>query len=378
MPRMIDLIRQSGVPSHVMRSAAHGALSLPAGEMLEILVLLTKNPVFAEQARMTLAQWDENSAKEVMADRATPWEILEYFFAAENRRPRLMPALLDNPTVRDSWIIDLAQKASREYVEMLLKSGRVLRTADILHALATNPHLHDAEQLKVKDALKSLGYVQEEVGSTTEALTQYEIEHAAEIAAEEGKPFELIGGNILEDDQPEQAKAAAAAAAAQAEVDAKTLQMREAQAKATERVSTLQKIARLSVGDRVQLAMKGNKEERFILIRDGSKVVSSAVLESPKLTDAEVETFAAMKNVQESVLRDIARKRKFMKNYAVIRSLVNNPRCPLDLSLGLMNHLLVNDLKGLSMNKNVPDTLRKLAHKSFKQKSAPGGSKGGE
>ena len=375
MPRMIELIRQSGVPSHVMRSAAHGALSLPAGEMLEILVLLTRNPVFAEQARMTLAQWDENSAREVMADRATSWEVLEYFFAAANRRPRLMPALLDNPTVRESWIVDLAQTASREYVEMLLKSARVLRCPEALHALSTNAHVNDAEQQKIKDALKSLGYVKEEAGSATGALSQYEIEHAAEIAAEEGKPFELVGGDILEDAEPEEAKALAAAAAAQAEVDAKALQMREAQAKANERVSTLQKIARLSVGDRVQLAMKGNKEERFILIRDGSKVVSSAVLQSPKLSDAEVETFAAMKNVQESVLRDIARTRKFMKNYAVIRCLVNNPRCPLDLSLNLMNHLLVGDLKGLSMNKNVPDTLRKLALKSFKQKSTPAGKK---
>ena len=94
MPRMIELIRQSGVPSHVMRSAAHGALSLPAGEMLEILVLLTKNPIFADQARMTLAQWDENSAREVLSDHSTPWEILEYYFSAQicvRERLRLLP-----------------------------------------------------------------------------------------------------------------------------------------------------------------------------------------------------------------------------------------------------------------------------------------------
>jgi hypothetical protein len=75
----------------------------------------------------------------------------------------------------------------------------------------------------------------------------------------------------------------------------------------------------MSVGERVQLAMKGTKDERFILIRDGSRVVSLAVLESPKVTDTEVEGFAAMKNVQEIVLRGIAAKRKFMKKYGVIR-----------------------------------------------------------
>ena len=59
MARMLDLIKQSSAPANVMRSAAKGALALPAGEMLEILVFLTGNPVFAEQAKMTLAGWDE-------------------------------------------------------------------------------------------------------------------------------------------------------------------------------------------------------------------------------------------------------------------------------------------------------------------------------
>jgi hypothetical protein len=117
--------------------------------------------------------------------------------------------------------------------------------------------------------------------------------------------------------------------------------------------------------------MKGNREERYILIRDGCKVVSSAVLECPKLTDQEVETFAAMKNVQESVLRGIAGKRKFLKLYPVIRSLASNPRCPLDVALPMLKNLLIQDLRNLSMNKNVSDTLRKVAFKMFKEKSGP-------
>ena len=134
-------------------------------------------------------------------------------------------------------------------------------------------------------------------------------------------------------------------------------------------------IARLTVGQRVQLAMRGTKEERSILIRDGSKLVSSAVLVSPKVSEAEIENFAALKNVQEQVLRDIARNPKYKKSYPVIRNLASNPRTPLDLSLGLMNHLMVMDLKNLSMNKNVPETLRKIALKRFKEKSAPPGQK---
>lgn len=190
-------------------------------------------------------------------------------------------------------------------------------------------------------------------------VLRYELEHADEIAAEANKAFELVGST-----EEEMAEVTAAVVAATDPAVAKTEQ-------GTERISILQKIAKMKVGERVKLAMLGNKEERGVLIRDGSKVVSSAVLASPKLTDSEVENIASMKNVQQSVLRDIQRSRKFMKNYNVVRNLVNNPRCPLDLSLNMIKLLMINDLKGLSMNKNVPETLKKIALKNFKEKQGP-------
>ena len=134
------------------------------------------------------------------------------------------------------------------------------------------------------------------------------------------------------------------------------------------RENALQKINRLDVKGRIQLALKGNKEERSLLIRDGTKVVALAVLEAPKLADGEVEKFASQKNVLEAVLRQIPLKRRFMKNYIVVRNLCANPRTPLDLALGLMKNLLVQDLKNISGNKEVSETIRKLALKMYKQK----------
>jgi len=73
--------------------------------------------------------------------------------------------------------------------------------------------------------------------------------------------------------------------------------------------------------------------------------------------------------VLEAVLRQIPMKRRFAKNYNVVRNLVANPRTPLDLSLGLMKNILAQDLKNLASNKEVPDTIRKLALKMFKAKT---------
>ena len=134
------------------------------------------------------------------------------------------------------------------------------------------------------------------------------------------------------------------------------------------RDSVLQKISKLDIRGRITLAMRGSKEDRSILIRDSTKLVAIAVLESPKVSDGEVEKFALQKNVLEAVLRAIPLKRRFAKNYNIMRNLVQNPRTPLDLSLGLMKNLLIHDLKNLSGNKEVSDTIRKLALRMFKQK----------
>src|SRR5579859_1986163 len=199
MPKMIDLIRESAVPANVMRSAARGALSLPTGEMIEILVYLTSNPLFAEQAKMTLAGWDEAASVATASDPTTSWEVLSYLISPENLRPKLLPALLENSNIRESVFIDLAPKASREIVEHMLRSQRVNRSAHILHALMTNPNLKEAETQKLRQALHSLGEETTKIMAYQEAdseeRTQYEIEHAEEIAAAEAdnSPFELYG-----------------------------------------------------------------------------------------------------------------------------------------------------------------------------------------
>jgi len=120
----------------------------------------------------------------------------------------------------------------------------------------------------------------------------------------------------------------------------------------------------------VQLAMKGNRDERAILIRDGARIVSSAVLESPKLTDSEVDAFAALKNVSENVLRGIGTKRKFLKRYSVIRILTMNPKTTVDLALTLIPHLMVNDLKNLTKNRDVSETVVKMAVKLFRDRTS--------
>ena len=137
------------------------------------------------------------------------------------------------------------------------------------------------------------------------------------------------------------------------------------------KLTALQKIAQMNTAERVKTAFSGGREERTILIRDGAKVVQSAVLASPKLTEPEVELYAGAKSVSENVLREIARSRRYLKNYHVVRNLVNNPKCPLDIALTLVKNLLVYDLKSLRFNKGVPDVIRQVAGQLYREKTGP-------
>jgi hypothetical protein len=135
------------------------------------------------------------------------------------------------------------------------------------------------------------------------------------------------------------------------------------------RQTLLQQIGRMNVSQRVQFAMKGGSEARRTLIRDSNKVVQRAVLQSPRLTDQEVESYASMTNLTDEILRLIATNRNFRKNYTVVRNLMNNPKTPLDVTLHMLPILNAIDLKKLSMNKNVPETLRTSASKLIRTRA---------
>jgi len=398
-----------------------------------LVYIAEHNKIFGDTARLTLASWDEKQSKNIAADPNTPREVLNYWLAPHNIRPVLFPILIENPSVLISKLAELATTLKGEFVDAMIASPRVRASSQLLRDLSTNHFLSGAQAARVQtlinggaepvqteenvaakvenrdqiageEAPATLASTSTDAASAApiansvepangtsafdetspddpeadDALVAFFKEHASEIAAEADKPFQPLGGfheEIPAETEPQKAAAAAASAsptvapqtavpAARPAVHKKLVNPQDEQ-----RGSVLQKIAKLDVKGRIQLAVKGTKEERSLLIRDGTKIVALAVLDSPKISDGEVEKFATQKNVLEAVLRAIIMKRRFAKNYAVVRNLVFNPRTPLDVALGLMKNLLAGDLKHLSGNKEVSETVRKLALRMLQQKN---------
>lgn len=138
------------------------------------------------------------------------------------------------------------------------------------------------------------------------------------------------------------------------------------------RQTLMQRVAHMNVVQRLTLALKGGRSERLLLIRDPNKLVQRSVLQSPRLTDSEVESFAAMSNVSSEILRSISLMRIFMKSYAIVKNLVFNPKTPLDVSLHLFPRLTSTDLLKLTANKNVNETLRSMAVKLHRKRKLGG------
>jgi hypothetical protein len=71
----------------------------------------------------------------------------------------------------------------------------------------------------------------------------------------------------------------------------------------------LLKIQKLTVSERIHLALRGGREIRSILLKDPNKEVMYSALENQKITDSEIEILARSRSTPEEVLRRITKNR---------------------------------------------------------------------
>jgi len=142
--------------------------------------------------------------------------------------------------------------------------------------------------------------------------------------------------------------------------------------------SLLLRIKELPVGQKLALAKKGNKDVRMILIKDSNEMVALEVVGSPRITDGEIVAIAMMRDVSDKILRYIASNRKYRQNRQIVLALLNNPKTPVGVSLGLGLHQLSDrELDDLAKNRNIPGALSRAAKQIADRRKAPQASAGG-
>ena len=327
-------------------------MPLPAEDKIEILTLLAsaEDNGLREKAWQTLRNADKGEMRRVVANPKTAPEVLR--FVADNLLPEygeLKDILLWNRSLPADTREILERKPAPKPVAEAAPPVPTLTAAPA--RLATGPAPESPHS--------AAPAVNPRTAATQEAAAGSHPDPAAK-AAEDQAAVEIL-----------------AKLAAGAKVEEVTASHPEPPPEATkhddeltpnDRETLIEKINRMSVVEKIKAALTGNLETRSLLIRDSNKIITRAVLQSPKISDTEAESYAAAKNVSEEVLRLIASNRKFMKTYVVMRALINNPRAPIDVTMPLIGRINDRDLKGLSLNRNVPEVIRSLAIKAIKQK----------
>jgi hypothetical protein len=314
---VLDDLRHGRAPrERKLAVCGAGGAHIPPPERIEILAVLSHDPdeMIAERAGETLLS------------------IAPELFVQALKRENALPALFayaGKNLGKSAGVID-AMLANRECAGEHLAPLVPLFTTSQVQALM--------EELDRVSASRSLVAA---------------LEHSPNVTADQKNTLRELSSTVVPEDVSHLADAAA-----------------EAEPDAQRRQTLLQRISKMTVAQRVQFAMKGASDARRTLIRDSNKVVQRAVLQSPRLTDQEVEAFAAMANLTDEILRLMAGNRNFRKNYVVVRNLMNNAKCPLDVTLHMLPMLNAADLKRLSTNKNIPETLRTSAVKLIRTRAA--------
>ena len=127
--------------------------------------------------------------------------------------------------------------------------------------------------------------------------------------------------------------------------------------------SVYRRIQVMAVAEKIQFALRADKEARSILFKDSNKQVSLAVLGSPKLTEEEVVMMAQSRSVSDEVLRIISKNRQWMKNYSIVLGLATNPKTPIGIALAQLQRLKQQDLNVLAKSRGVSEALRSGANR---------------
>lgn len=344
-PQQTQLLEQilSGKNRQLQVMAAQGVVPLPPEQLIPIQIALchSPDPQISGFAVDTMATLDPAVGVPFAEETAGERELRYLGLHAENEK--IVEAVLRRPDVPRGVLVDLAAKLGPELQEVLVhRQDAIIDQPDILVALEQNPELSNyarrriweyREHLLPKDKVPRKDPA--DVQAESEAISDEELDEAiAEIkarsqeAGEEGDLLEVEGGRHLSDSE----------------------------------------IRSLPVPMRMKLARNANKQVRQLLIRDSNSMVAVQVITGNSIPDSEVEQIAQNRSVSEEVIREIPRKREWIRKYSIARALVKNPKTPLDVATKLVPRMSMRDLRELSKDRNIPDAVRQMSLRLYQSK----------
>ena len=130
----------------------------------------------------------------------------------------------------------------------------------------------------------------------------------------------------------------------------------------------VKKIEDMSVGEKIKLALTGDKTIRTMFITSSNKMISTSVMKNPRLTMEEVVKVANSKTTPDDIMRLIARNKEWTKNYNVRMAMVMNAKTPIQVSLRMLDTLNIKDLEKVAKSRYIPNVLSSGAGRMLDKK----------
>jgi hypothetical protein len=375
-------------------AAARGMLPLPPKDLAQVLFALTRDDdaEIREASKKTLVGMPEGIIKGICEDVKTHLLILD--FLARNLPPdsKLEEAIALNRAADDQTMVFLASLPNKRVVDIVSENQlRILRCPAIVDELAENVLTGQAQLERI---IKFIELETRRSGKAAPAGQGMDVE--IERVEEEGEEPE---GEEEGPEEEEEEVEAVTEGREEEEISAVTIEeladspwahmsfddelLKDHKVETDEEIEELEtnlykKIQNMKVSQKIKLALMGGSSARSILIKDANKMVSTAVLKSPRLTQNEIETVSRSRSVNEDVIRIIAGSRDWTKSYQIKLNLVQNPKTPQQDAFRFLNFLRDKDLRDLSRSRNVPSNVTGQAKRVLsrkEQKGKPGAAK---
>lgn len=290
-------------------------------------------------------------------------QILDWLADRFAGKDAALELVLLNAATSDETVARLAPVVPQKLADIVRQNElRLLRHDAIIRGLCQNPNALASSVDGACDFCVRNGLTLLDVPQLVEAHKRV---HGVDPTLKPPEPEETAAGLMAEYER-ELAQEVGEEAAVNPELEQKKL-------------TITQRVMKMSVSEKIKLATLGNKEARTILLRDGNRLVSMAAATSPRITDGEIMGLANSRTVNADVLRYIYSNREFLRTYSIKISLVKNPKVPLPTALKMMYTLQEKDIKELSRDRNVPQTIQSQAKAlMMKREQAAKGPVGGK
>lgn len=356
----------AAAPAPLRMMAARGLAPMAPKDLVTAQFVLTfdADEKIKASAEKSLANLDERIANSVLSDTTVPGPVLGYLAAALATKDVFAEKLLLNPSTPSSAFVEVAKSGSEHISEIIANNqARLLDQPEIARSLARNHNALRSTVDRVVDFLVRSSVMLDGVPEFEAALLRLTGEERIKAANNVDIPLELIDEQFL---TPEQRKKLEGTDGARRMIEEGDDPDEMQEPSEEVKLSLVQRMRGMTMGQKVALATKGNKQVRNVLVRDTNRIVAMAAISSPAVREIEVIAAAQSRTVHQDVIGYIANKKDWVKLYPVKVALTSNPKTQLPTAMKLVPFLQKKDVKMLSKSKNVPAGVRNLAMKLAK------------